>query len=111
MHSFNRTRRLIKKAEFNHVFENAKKIVFGNITILYRPNSVSFARLGFAISKKFVSTAVLRNKIRRILKESFRLQTTLPAYDIVVLMNKNCDKQKIEQIQQTIERLWQKLSM
>ena len=109
MFRFNSTRRLINKNDFDYVFNKAKKLVFGHITILYKPNSLSYSRIGFAISKRFATKAVLRNKIRRMLKESFRQQTYLPAYDIVVLMNQPCDKQKITYIHQNIEKLWRKL--
>lgn len=109
MHHFRRTRRLVKKAEFNRVFNKAQKISWGCITLLYKPNLLSHARIGFAISKRFAAKAVLRNKIRRILKESFRVQMHLPAYDLVVLLNKTCDKQSIDNLQQNIEQLWQKL--
>lgn len=109
MHHFNRTRRLVKKSEFNHVFHKAQKVSWGCITMLYKPNLLPHARLGFAISKRFAAKAVVRNKIRRILKESFRLQSHLPAYDLVILLNKTCDKQSIDNLQQNIEQLWQKL--
>lgn len=109
MYRFSKKRRLIKKIDFNHVFNQAHKLVYGNITLLFKPNMLPYARLGFAISKRFVNQAVLRNKIRRILKESFRQQTHLPAYDIVILINQPCDKQKIVYIQQNIEKLWRKL--
>ncbi len=91
------------------MFNKAKKLVFGHITILYKPNSLSYSRIGFAISKRFATKAVLRNKIRRIIKESFRKQINLPAYDMVILLNKTCDKQKIDFIQKNIEQLWLKL--
>ncbi len=111
MYRFNSTRRLIKKSDFDHVFGKAKKLVIGHITLLYRPNSLSYARLGFAVSKRFAAKAVFRNKIRRLIKESFRVKTNLPAYDVVVLLNKSCDKQYIEQfVSKNIEQLWQKLS-
>ncbi len=110
MHHFSRSRRLIKKAEFNHVFSKAQRLVCGPLTILYKPNAFSFARLGFAISKRFAQRAVLRNKIRRIVKESFRQQTNLPAYDLVVLLNKTCDKQMVPFFHKNIEQLWQKLN-
>lgn len=109
MFRFNSTRRLINKNDFDYVFNKAKKLVFGHITILYKPNSLSYSRIGFAISKRFATKAVLRNKIRRIIKESFRKQINLPAYDMVILLNKTCDKQKIDFIQKNIEQLWLKL--
>jgi len=110
VYHFSRSRRLTKKAEFNHVFSRAKKVVCGHITLLYKPNTLSYARLGFAVSKRFAARAVLRNKIRRMIKESFRYQTNLPAYDLVVLLNQTCDKQNIDLIHKHIEQLWQKLN-
>ncbi len=110
MYHLNATRRLIKKSDFDYVFSKAKKLVWNNFTLLYRPTSLPHARLGFAISKRFVAKAVLRNKIRRIFKESFRTRPKLPAYDMVIIMNKSCDKQKIEYIKQNIEQLWQELN-
>lgn len=110
MYHLNATRRLIKKTDFDYVFNKAKKLVWDNFTLLYRPNSLPHARLGFAISKRFVAKAVLRNKIRRIFKESFRTRPNLPAYDMVIIANKSCDRQKIKYIKQNIEQLWQKLN-
>lgn len=110
MYRFNSARRLIKKTDFDYVFNKAKKVVLGHITLLYKPNTLTHARLGFAISKRFANKAVFRNKIRRIIKESFRKQNNLPAYDMVILLNKTCDKQKIDFIQKNIEQLWLKLN-
>jgi ribonuclease P protein component len=52
---------------------------------LYRPNSAATARLGVVIAKKHVRSAVNRNLVRRIVRESFRLiRAHLPKMDIVV---------------------------
>lgn len=109
MFDFKKTRRLILKSDFDGVFNQAHKLVCGQITLLYKPNQLANARLGFAISKKFARQSVLRNKIRRVIKESFRHHKNLSAFDIVVLLNQVCDKQKLNFIRPNIEKLWQKL--
>lgn len=109
MFRFTTEQRLTKKHDFNHVFVKANKVVLNNITVLFRPNNLSCPRLGFAISKRFVKKSVLRNKIRRIIKESFRHQRTISSYDLVFLVNKTCSKQNIESINLTLEKLWEKL--
>jgi ribonuclease P protein component len=50
-------------------------------------------RLGLAIAKKRVKLAVQRNRIKRIIRESFRLnQHVLPAIDMVVMVKSGIDQ-------------------
>jgi ribonuclease P protein component len=51
------------------------------------PNEVGHARLGMAISAKLVRSAVRRNRIRRVIRETFRMhQHRLPAVDLFVVV-------------------------
>jgi len=55
-------------------------------TVLYRDNRSNTARLGLAIGKKNCRNATGRNRLKRIIRESFRAeQGNLPGIDIVVL--------------------------
>jgi ribonuclease P protein component len=55
-------------------------------TILYRHNFSNMARLGLAVGKKNCRKATGRNRLKRIIRESFRdEQGHLPDIDIVVL--------------------------
>lgn len=57
--------------------------------ILIKKNKHSCSRLGLAIARKHARRAVDRNRIKRIVRESFRLSSaTLPACDLVVLNRK-----------------------
>lgn len=52
-------------------------------------NSLSYARLGLAIAKRYVPSAVERNRVRRIIREGFRhYQSAFGAFDIVVITQK-----------------------
>lgn len=56
--------------------------------VLYtRSNSLSHARLGVVVAKRFAPRAVTRNTIKRITRETFR-QSTLPAIDCIVRLSK-----------------------
>ena len=61
--------RLKKEKEFNLVFRTGKRLYSDSVSVLYIP----YARLkaGFAVGKKH-GGSVKRNRIKRLLRESFR---------------------------------------
>lgn len=84
-HGFRDEHRLRKTDEFSSVFTFRKVLRGRHFDLLRRPNSSETARLGLVIAKKFVRSAVNRNLLRRIVRESFRLsRSSLPKCDIVV---------------------------
>ncbi|CAA9374964.1 MAG: Ribonuclease P protein component [uncultured Phycisphaerae bacterium] len=75
------------KREFDAVFDARTRESRGPLTGYARPNGLPHPRLGMSVNRK-VGTAVRRNRIRRLLRESFRLmQHDFPAgYDLVVVV-------------------------
>jgi len=72
--------------EFDNVFQHGQRSADRFFTILFNQNFLNRPRLGFAISKQKVRLAVGRNRLRRLVRESFRLRAAgLPAVDLVVL--------------------------
>jgi ribonuclease P protein component len=108
--SFSRLYRLRSPAEFRRVFEQATRSGDRFFTVLWRPNELADARVGFAIAKKRISLAVGRNRIRRIARESFRQQRgTLTGVDIVLLANSAANKASNKQLRQSLERHWENI--
>ncbi len=91
MFVFKKTQRLLKKNEYDHVFEQAKKIVTTEFIILYRENNLGYARLGLALSKKMIAKAHDRNRIKRLIREGFR-KARLPAVDMIFLARHGVSK-------------------
>lgn len=62
--------RLCNTRSFNYVHKKGKSIANKDIVLLFVPTKYNL-KVGFSVSKK-VGKAVVRNKVRRRLKEGFR---------------------------------------
>lgn len=99
--------RLTEANDYQRVFAGSCR--FGNqyITILATQNEFAHPRLGLAISKKCAKRAVDRNRIKRIVRESFRAnQNTLPAVDMVVMCKPIVTKTNNTTLFKQVEKQW-----
>ena len=110
MYAFNKIRRLLTKHDFNRVFENATRLRNTEFTMLFCENTSGQARLGLVISKKAIAKAHDRNRIKRLLRESFRLNKHLPAVDVVILAKPAVLKAPPKKISAQLDKLWDALS-
>ena len=69
------------------------------------------ARLGLAVSRKVSLLAVRRNRIKRYLRESFRVnKARLRGYDIVIIARPAAATARHDKLESSIQRHWQKIS-
>ncbi|MDO6784433.1 ribonuclease P protein component [Neptunomonas phycophila] len=110
-HEYPRQLRLLTAGDFKYVFDDASvKAHDQRVLILARPNGLDHPRIGFVISKKNIRRAVKRNLVRRIIRESFRLnQHKLPALDMVVLARPGLGDLSTEDIHALSIKSWNKL--
>jgi ribonuclease P protein component len=108
VHCFDKTQRLLKKSDYDYVFNQATKLVTSHFIILYRENDVGHARLGLALSKRVIAKAHDRNRIKRLVRESFRTRC-LPAVDIVILAKNGIAKVQNSVIIAKLSQAWDKL--
>ena len=102
--------RLRRKREFDAAFKDGRRISDSFFSLSVRPNELGFARLGLAIAARTVGNAVARNRVRRTIKESFRLnQRVLPAVDIVVGARNAARAAPNADMRASLERLWQRV--
>ena len=107
---FARSKRLLKPGEFKQVFDHSTRSSDSNLTIFGRPNTLANGRLGLAISKKQLKLAVDRNRIKRLVRESFRQhQSRLCGLDLVVLARRSIHDLDNRQILHALERHWQRI--
>jgi len=110
MHTFEKKHRLLKKQDFNDVFKEPSRFSSHGFTFLYKENAHKHARIGIALSKKIINKSFERNKVKRLLRESFRLQSELPAIDIVVLAKPRLSRYSYREIRTNLDGLWHTLS-
>jgi ribonuclease P protein component len=110
---FSRQSRLLKPAEFKLVFQQAVRSRDDSFRVLARVNNKNHHRLGMAISKKACTQAVGRNRIKRLVRESFRLQIASisqeNALDFVVMPTNLTSDQSNATLHQSISAHWQRL--
>lgn len=111
-YGFSRKSRLLRPGDFACVFKDAIfKGHHKSILLLARPNDLSCPRLGFVIAKRNVKLANQRNRIKRVIRDQFRLQQhALPTIDIVMIARKQLADMKNEEIKLTIDKLFSNLS-
>lgn len=77
--------RLRNRRDFDGVFRHPTvRLTRGPLRLVARPNTLGVARLGLVVGKRMIKRAVGRNRAKRVIRESFRLSSGLPAMDIVV---------------------------
>ena len=104
---FPRSARLLQAQDFKFVFAAAKPYRNRAFTLLVRKNNLQHARLGLAISKKAVRKAVQRNRLKRLVRESFRQwQNQLPNIDVVVLAKPEAVNMRNPEIYKALEQTW-----
>ena len=82
--------RLRSNMEFKKVYSGGKNYWNKYLIIYVRKNNLNYTRIGYSISKK-VGNSVVRNKIRRRMKEIYRLKLNniKEGYDIIIIPKRN----------------------
>ena len=109
--------RLIRTRHFDKVFAARVRAAVGPLVVWAAPNDLEHCRLGLAISRR-AGNAVTRNRIRRLVRESFRLaQHGLPrephGYDVIVSVRRH-EPLRLDEYRaallgavETLQRKWQ----
>ncbi|HEN8799144.1 ribonuclease P protein component [Pseudomonas sp. CM25] len=109
---FSREKRLLTPRHFKAVFDSPTGKVPGkNLLILARENGLDHPRLGLVIGKKSVKLAVQRNRLKRLMRDSFRLnQHLLAGLDIVIVARKGLGEVENPELHQHFGKLWKRLA-
>ena len=105
-------RRLRRKREFDQLYAQGKRFGDSHFGFTVCPNELGLARLGMAVAAKPFGGAVPRNRIRRLIRESFRLrQHDLPDVDLVVSARPGARTASAAQLRASLDGLWDKVKV
>lgn len=88
--SFPKCERLLNRKDFVNLNLSGKRFKTGHFTVLINKNGLIITRLGITVSKR-IGNAARRNRIKRFVRELYRLNKgSFPkGYDIVVIANRD----------------------
>jgi ribonuclease P protein component len=103
--------RLRSKLQFDAIYAGGRRIDDRFFGLRIKPNGLDHPRIGLAVAVKTAGNAVARNRLRRMVRESFRLaQHTLPAVDIVVGVKIPAREAPMTTLRASLATLWQRVA-
>jgi ribonuclease P protein component len=102
--------RLRHKRDFDAAYARGRRLGDGFFTVIARSNESGAPRLGLSVAVRTAGGAVGRNRIRRIIRESFRLhQHEIPAVDLVVSMRPAARAAASPELRASLAALWKRV--
>jgi len=109
-YSFSKNRRLLKASEYQEVFDRNKlKVAHPKLLLLAKQSDCDQSRLGLVVGKKNIPTAVGRNRVKRLVRETFRQAQFPTALDIIFLARKDADKLSKTELNLLLKQSWGRL--
>lgn len=110
-HRFARPQRLLTPAQFGQVLRHRCESRDGGFAVYGRRNGLEHARLGVAVSRRVSPRAVERNRIKRQIRETFRLEAAqLGGLDVVVVAHGAAAGMTNEELRAALRRHWQRIT-
>lgn len=109
---FPKSHRLLNSGDFQKVFDEAPiRASHKLFLMLARPNGYEHPRLGLIIAKKHIRLASRRNRLKRLIRETFRhQQQTLGGIDVIVMARKGMDQLDNPSLIHQLNGQWRRLA-
>ena len=93
-----------ENSDFKRLYYRGKSVVSKRIVLYYRKNRFGYNRLGLTVSPK-IGCAVVRNRVRRLLKENYRiLQGLSEGFDIVIVARNSSKDATFQELGKDLRR-------
>ena len=103
---------LKKNSDFHRLYAKGKSAVNPYLVVYCRKNRQNRNRFGYTVSAK-LGHAVVRNRVRRRLREIVRLNGArlVPGYDVVIVARSRCVDAEYRKMEEAFLRACKKLGM
>jgi ribonuclease P protein component len=102
--------RILTAAGFDAVYTHRVRAMDSFFSVNAAPNTLGYSRLGLSIGKKAVGNSVARNRVKRQVRESFRLiAAQLPALDLVVGARNAARTAHNARLRESLDGLWKEI--
>ena len=107
---FLRDHRLTTKPEFDLVHREGLRASDRLFSVIARPNGLGHARLGLAVGVRAAGNAVKRNRVKRVVRETFRANLQeLPSVDLVVNARPGAGQASTAALRASVLALWERI--
>ncbi|MDG5789404.1 ribonuclease P protein component [Evansella sp. AB-P1] len=99
--------RLKKNEEFQEVFQKGKSVANRQFVVYYlKKENQKNVRIGLSVSKK-IGHAVMRNRIKRLIRESLRelMVNIMNDYDVVIIARKPTSQMELSQMKNSLSHV------
>ena len=98
----------LKSSEIKSILKEGRSFKTPHLIVVYRKNNLGSPRFAFVVSRRFSKKALVRNRVKRIIKEAIRLSNELLeklSYDIVLIPKKDIYMKKMTDLLQDIQEI------
>ncbi len=99
-----RQERITMPRQYAEVYGKGKSYPSELIVLRTLPNNLEYSRYGLSVSRK-VGNAVIRNKLKRRLREIHKIESIMPGWDIVYILRPASAEASFDSLKKSVETL------